>query len=88
MYDPRAPTPPTPTHEQFGAPAAGSIPTIIRSFKSSVTQRARWARIDGPVWQRNYYERVIRNECELDAVRLYIQDNPRQWGEDGENPGR
>ena len=39
-----------------------------------------------PVWQRNYYERVIRNEEELNAVRQYILDNPRRWAEDPENP--
>jgi REP element-mobilizing transposase RayT len=34
------------------------------------------------VWQRNYYERVIRNDRELNAVRRNIQDNPRRWGQD------
>lgn len=64
----------------------GSIPTIIRSFKSSVTQRAQWSKLDLPVWQRNYYKHVIRNDSELDRIRLYIQDNPRRWVEDEENP--
>ena len=41
-----------------------------------------------PVWQRNYHERVIRNERELNAIRQYIQDNPARWAEDAENPGR
>jgi REP element-mobilizing transposase RayT len=35
-----------------------------------------------PVWQRNYYERIIRNESELASVREYIQNNPAQWGLD------
>jgi putative transposase len=38
------------------------------------------------VWQRNYYERIIRDEEELLRVREYIRDNPRLWAEDPENP--
>ncbi len=41
-----------------------------------------------PVWQRNYYERVIRDERELEVIRVYIQDNPGRWAEDTENPER
>ena len=40
----------------------------------------------GLVWQRNYYERVIRHDRELNAIREYILDNPRRWAEDAENP--
>lgn len=40
------------------------------------------------VWQLNYYERVIRNERELDAVRQYIVDNPAKWALDPQNPER
>ncbi len=39
-----------------------------------------------PVWQRNYYERVIRNEKELFKTREYIQNNPMQWDIDRDNP--
>jgi REP element-mobilizing transposase RayT len=38
------------------------------------------------VWQRGFYEHVIRNEADLDRIREYIADNPRKWGEDPENP--
>jgi REP element-mobilizing transposase RayT len=31
------------------------------------------------VWQRNYYERIIRNEAEMNAIREYIANNPQQW---------
>ena len=37
-------------------------------------------------WLRNYYERVIRNEAELNAIRLYIQANPARWAEDENYP--
>jgi REP element-mobilizing transposase RayT len=40
------------------------------------------------IWQRNYYEHIIRNQPELDRIRQYIADNPHQWEEDQENPER
>ncbi len=74
-------------HEAFGHPTQRSIPTIIRSFKAAVTLRAR--RILGEpqtrIWQRNYYEKVIRNESGLQAARLYIHENPNNWAVDQEN---
>jgi REP element-mobilizing transposase RayT len=39
-----------------------------------------------PVWQRNYYERIIRDEAELTAIRDYVLANPANWGEDKEKP--
>ncbi len=42
----------------------------------------------GPLWQRNYYERVVRSEAELDAMRKYIDENPLRWALDSENPER
>jgi putative transposase len=41
-----------------------------------------------PVWQRNYYERIIRNQRELDAVRRCVRDNPGQGENDDENLDR
>jgi putative transposase len=80
----RAPTQP----EQFGQPVPGSIPTILRSFKSAVTKRINALRgVNAPpVWQRNYYEHVIRNEKEQHAIREYIRLNPMQWALDRDNP--
>lgn len=40
----------------------------------------------GPVWQRNYYEHIVRDEQELYAIREYIRYNPLKWDEDEENP--
>ena len=37
-------------------------------------------------WQRSYYEHIIRNDRELNAIRRYIQDNPKQWVLDRDNP--
>ena len=42
----------------------------------------------GVLWQRGYYERVIRNETALDRIRAYIANNPPQWADDPENISR
>ena len=70
--------------EKFGKPVSGSIPTIVRSFKSAVTRAvgmhvgARHA-VPLRVWQRNYWEHVVRHESELAQIREYIENNPGQW---------
>lgn len=74
--------------EGFGQPVAGSIPTIIRSFKSSVTLKVRLTRgfpSDMIIWHRNYYEHVIRTPTALDQIRIYIQGNPALWEQDEHN---
>jgi hypothetical protein len=38
------------------------------------------------LWQHDYYERVIRDEGELDRIRLYIANNPTAWAYDHDNP--
>ena len=45
-----------------------------------------WQRFDGKLWQRNYYERIIRNETELNRIRKYIMNNSVQWDNDDNNP--
>lgn len=79
----RAPTP-----ERYQRPVKGSIPTIIRSYKSAVAYRINlMRRTEGvPVWQRNYYEHIIRNEQDLQNKTDYIEANPMLWDEDDENP--
>jgi REP element-mobilizing transposase RayT len=77
-----------PSVEQFGHPVPGSLPTIIRSSKSATTKHINGIRgtPGQPLWQRNYYEHIIRDERELDDIRQYIVDNPAKWHEDVENP--
>ncbi|MGB7293038.1 MAG: transposase [Thermodesulfobacteriota bacterium] len=77
-----------PTFEHFGKPVSNSIPTIIRLFKSSVTKQINALRgtLGLPVWQRNYYEHVIRNEDDLSEIREYILNNALKWDLDSENP--
>ena len=68
----------------------GSLGAIVRSFKAAAASRVNLARgTPGlPVWQRNYYERVVRNEGELRRIREYIQLNPVKWQFDRENARR
>ncbi|OIO38343.1 MAG: transposase [Candidatus Omnitrophica bacterium CG07_land_8_20_14_0_80_50_8] len=79
-----------PTGERFGKPVYGSIPTVIRSYKSVVTKRVNeLGRSPGrPIWQSNYYEHIIRNDKSLDEIREYIAHNPARWELDSENEGR
>jgi putative transposase len=69
------------------SPRAGSLGTILGQFKAAVTKRVVTL-ADGPnvVWQRNYYEHVIRDDADLNRIRKYITDNPANWPEDPENP--
>jgi len=66
---------------------------IIGAFKSITTHEyilgvdnKNWPQFYKRLWQRNYYEHVIRNEADLDRIRDYIQANPANWDEDEENP--
>jgi hypothetical protein len=74
-----------PTSETDIAPTLGAI---VRAFKSisAIDVNRLLNRRGCPLWQRNYYERVIRNEIELSAIREYLQFNPRNWAEDEEHP--
>jgi len=64
---------------QFVAPSVG-LGAIVRGVKSAVTDAARKERAGvGQVWQRGYYDRIIRSEVELERLRRYIADNPQQW---------
>jgi putative transposase len=74
--------------ETFAAPIVGSIPTIVRSFKSAVTRAARAAfhKPSCDVWQRNYFERVIRSDNEFSKTWQYICENAARWDFDPENP--
>jgi putative transposase len=79
-----------PTTGTFGYPVGGSLPTIIGAFKSASTKRINEMRgtPGAPLWQRNYFEHVIRNEAELNRIREYIALNPSRWDNDLNNPER
>ena len=66
----------------------GSVGAIIRCFKSAVT---RWFHENTQiktVWQRNFFDHIVRDESELNRIRLYIQQNPSKWPSDRQNKNR
>ena len=74
-----------------------ALPLHSVPFKAAVDHATPYAGSDGSkgtspaethVWQRNYYERIIRNDDELNRVRQYIALNPAMWHHDRENPLR
>lgn len=74
-----------------GAPTTAnrtSLFVVIQNFKAAVTRKIRHQTQTYFAWQRNYYERVIRNRDELCRIRQYIHDNPLNWEMDEENPSR
>jgi len=76
--------------QQFNDQPRGTsktIGSIVRGFKIGVTKWARKHTDIHTVWQRNYYEHIIRNDEELYRIREYIINNPTQWAMDRENPG-
>jgi REP element-mobilizing transposase RayT len=78
---------PTERTENFGKPVKGSIPTIVRAYKSAVTYAVNAAENQrgAVLWQRNYYEHIIRNDRELNNIRWYILNNPLNWQLDRDN---
>jgi putative transposase len=69
---------------------SGSLGAIMAQFKSIVTKRINGLQnVSGrPIWQRNYYEHIIRNERDMDRIARYIESNPLRWTDDDENPNR
>jgi len=67
-----------------------ALPEIVRGFKTFSARRVNERR-GGPgirLWQRNYYEHIIRNEKEWLSIQEYIQHNPVKWEEDVDHPAR
>jgi len=70
------------------APTRPGLPEIIRAFKTFSARRVNELRETRgvPIWQRNYYEHIIRDEESLNRIRQYIADNPARWEFDPDNP--
>lgn len=63
-----------------------SLPMVMRAFKSTAAIAAnRILNRSGAVWQRSYFEKVIRTQKQLDTLRRYIDENPLRWALDEEN---
>jgi len=69
-------------------PAHTPLPEIVQALKSFSTRRCNEisGRSGKSIWQRNYYEHIIRSEDELNQISEYVEANPAQWAEDEENP--
>ena len=81
-------------NEEAGRPhgAAPTLGDIMDWFKTMTTnayirgvKQSGWTPFPGRLWQRNYYERVIRNDYEMAGIREYIHFNPANWADDEEN---
>ncbi len=76
-----------PNNVKFKSPSH-TVGSIVRGFKaSSAGQINIMRKTPGMrVWQRNYYDHVIRNERDLYKIRKYTRENPLKWEIDEENP--
>ena len=70
-----------------------TLPDVVHRFKTMTTKKyadgvkqSGWPAFPGKLWQRNYYERVVRDIDELVQIQQYILDNPQKWEFDRENP--
>ena len=75
--------------EHTGSP----LHRVIQWFKTMTTngyirgvKQYGWVPFAGRLWQRNYYEHIVRNENEMSRIREYIRNNPAQWATDKDNP--
>jgi REP element-mobilizing transposase RayT len=80
---------PREVHPQGVAPTRLSLGDVVGRFKSLTTRKYvdgvnlnKWPSFDTHLWQRNYYEHVIRSENDLSGIREYIVNNPAKWQED------
>lgn len=78
---------------ESGRDATMKLSDIIHRFKSLTTNiyhksvmQHNWPSFPGKLWQRNYYDHIIRNDQELNQIREYIINNPVKWELDKENP--
>jgi REP element-mobilizing transposase RayT len=80
--------PPYDTSHYPHGPAPKSLGAFVAGFKSSVTKRINllYNAPGAPVWQRNYYEHIIRDQPDYERIANYIATNPSNWAEDEENP--
>lgn len=81
------------TDQKTGERTGATLPEIVQWFKTMTTneyirgvKQSNWPPFPGRLWQRNYFEHVIRNEESLNRIRQYIADNPARWVQDRDNP--
>lgn len=69
---------------KFGPLVRNSLGSIVRAFKAAATKEAHESGIRNPgtIWQRSFYDRLIRDTRELEDTRRYIRENPSNWATD------
>ncbi len=69
-------------------PKFETLSNVIGAFKTTAATRVNKLRdvIGSPVWQKSFYDRIIRNDHELACIQEYIRNNPIKWNEDRDNP--
>src|SRR5512133_2325423 len=74
---------PDPTNARFE-----TLSNIVGAFKTTAATRVNKLRgtVGMPVWQKSFYERIVRNDHELECIQEYIRNNPVKWLEDRDNP--
>jgi len=77
-----------PRENKFQQIIPKSIGATVRGFKIGVTKWCRQNTDIHTVWQRNYFDRIIRDKDKLNRIREYIIYNPAKWAEDKENPDK
>jgi len=72
---------------------ARTLGDVVGGFKSITSveyiknvKKSGWKPFDRRLWQRNYYEHIVRTENDLDRIRQYIKINPIRWSRDKNNP--
>jgi putative transposase len=79
--------------QKKGAHIGAPLQTILQWFKTMATneyirgvKQLNWPPFSGKLWQRSYYDHIIRNDNALDKIRRYISQNPAQWEQDHHHP--
>jgi REP element-mobilizing transposase RayT len=76
---------------RFGDCPGGSLGSVVGAFKAAVTRLGREQGLVAggtPLWQRGYWEHVVRSPSDLDRIREYVETNPARWDLDRENAAR
>jgi putative transposase len=66
----------------------GRLKSLTAWWYTTGVRESGWPPFEERLWQRSYYDHIIRDDDDLNAVREYIANNPVQWAVDAENPGR
>jgi len=69
---------------KFG-PQSNNLSSVVRGFKGVVTKQVHILSFDDFAWQSRFYDRIIRDDVELNKIREYIQINPKEWDNDKNN---